>query len=54
MAPRLSVDSDHKLADRDLVAALLRFSGVNAKTGLEEVRGTLTPKEGPKNPTDAQ
>ena len=44
MAPRPFVDSDHKLGDRNLVAALLSSSGGNAKTKLEGVRGSLTPK----------
>jgi hypothetical protein len=46
MVPGSFVDRDHKLADRNLVGALLRSFRVNAKKGLEEVRGSFHPERG--------
>jgi len=61
MAPRPFVDSDHKLGDRNLVAALLSSSGGTRKQGWRESEAA-SPQRGSKhhsnvaseNPTDAQ
>jgi hypothetical protein len=50
MAPRPLVDTDRKLADRNLVVALLRSFGRKRENRLEEARGSLTPKRDRKIP----
>jgi hypothetical protein len=54
MAPRPVVDTDRKLADRNLVVALLRSFGRKGENTAGESPRQPHPKEGPENPTDAQ
>jgi hypothetical protein len=50
MVPRSFVDSDRKFGGRNLVAALLRFSGGEREKRLERIRGSLTPKREQASP----